>query len=183
MKLSNCRAIAFALTLLLAPAAAQADGILEVRIKDHREAIGDFSKLILNLDTIAISPKAGLKFWQSGWKNLELANKTIDLTQYSGNKSAQIFRGTAPDGSFEGIELKVKEVIGTLKKGAKPAKVKNSAGAIKLPFQIASNRTTLIVLDFVVLDMSDHPPQGYDLGIRGWELFVDGKLVDRIPPG
>jgi hypothetical protein len=183
MKLPNCQALGLVLILLSIPAIAQADGVLEVRIKDHREAIGDFSKLILNLEKIAISPQAGLKFWQSGWKDLEPANKTIDLTQYIGNKSAQIFRGTLPDGSFEGIEVKVQEISGTLKKGAKPAKVKNLAAAIKLPFHIAANRTTLIVLDFVVLDVSDHPPQGYELGIRGWELFMDGKLVDKIPPG
>jgi len=183
MNQKHCRAVVLVLTFILFPVVARADGILEIRIKDHREAIGDFAKLILSLDKIAISPKAGLKFWQTGWKYLDPGIKTIDWTQYIDNKSAQIFRGTLPDGSFDGIEVKLKEVAGTLKKGAAAVKVKNLVSAVKLPFQIASNRSTLIVLDFVVLDMRDHPPQGYELGIKGWELFVDGKLIDKIPPG
>ena len=34
-------------------------GAFEVRIKDHREAIDDFSRLLLTIDSIAISPKPG----------------------------------------------------------------------------------------------------------------------------
>lgn len=43
---------------------------LEVRVKDHREAIGDFARLDVTVDTLRISPKSGLKFWQMGWKDL-----------------------------------------------------------------------------------------------------------------
>lgn len=41
----------------------------------------------------------------------------------------------------------------------------------------------MIVLDLMVLDMSDHPPQGYELGLNGYEVYSNGKLVDKIPPG
>jgi hypothetical protein len=33
------------------------------------------------------------------------------------------------------------------------------------------------------MDMSDHPPLGYELAIRGYELYDNGKLVDKVPPG
>jgi len=168
---------------LLKPSLASADGILEVRIKDHREAIGDFAKLTLTLDKIAISPKAGLKFWQTGWTNLDPVVAAIDLTQYTGKQSAQVFRGALPDGSFDGINIKLKQVAGTLKKNQRATKTKNLVSPVKLPFTIASGTDTLIILDFVVLDMSDHPPRGYELGIKGWELFSNGKLIDKIPPG
>jgi len=45
-----------------AGAAEESRGSLEIRIKDHREAIGDFAKLTLTIAEILISSKPGLKF-------------------------------------------------------------------------------------------------------------------------
>lgn len=175
--------VGFVLASALAPALALAEGVLEIRLKDHREAIGDFTSLMLTLDKIAISPKPGLKFWRSGWQPLTLSTDTIDLTKYVGKQTVQVFHGRLADGSFDGIDLKLKKIAGTLKNSKRTPKIKNSVTAIKLPFHIASNQTTSIVLDLVVLDMSDHPPQDYELGIKGWEHYRNGKLVEKLPPG
>jgi Domain of unknown function (DUF4382) len=166
-----------------AAGAAESQGTFEVRIKDHREAIGDFSQLTLTVGDILISPKPGLKFWQSGWKGLAAAPESIDLTKYVGKNSALIFHGSLNTGAFDAIHLKLKEIIGLLKKTQRSAKIKNSVGPIKLPFEIRAQGETMIVLDLVVLDMSDHPPRGYELGVRGYELYTNGKLVDKVPPG
>jgi hypothetical protein len=166
-----------------AAGAAEIPGIFEVRIKDHREAISDFSQLTLTIDEILVSPKPGLKFWQSGWKGLAAASESIDLTKYVGKNSALIFRGSLNTGSFDAIHLKLKEIIGFLKKSPRSATIKNTVGPIKLPFEIRAQSETMIVLDLVVLDMSDHPPRGYELGVRGYELYTNGKLVDKVPPG
>ena len=70
-------------------AGAQAEqGIFEVRIKDHREAIDDFSRLLIILDKIAVSPKPGWKFWQTTWQQFTPSRTSIDLTQYVGKDSA-----------------------------------------------------------------------------------------------
>jgi hypothetical protein len=166
-----------------AAGAAEIQGTFEVRIKDHREAISDFSQLTLTIDEILVSPKPGLKFWQSGWKGLAAASESIDLTKYVGKNSALIFRGSLNTGSFDAIHLKLKEIIGFLKKSPRSATIKNTVGPIKLPFEIRAQSETMIVLDLVVLDMSDHPPRGYELGVRGYELYTNGKLVDKVPPG
>jgi Domain of unknown function (DUF4382) len=163
--------------------AAEIQGTLEVRIKDHREAIGDFSQLLVTVDEIFISPKPGLKFWQTGWKGLAATPESIDLTKYVGKNSALIFRGHLNAGAFDAIHLKLKEIIGLLKKSQRSATIKNTVGPIKLPFEIRGQSATKIVLDLVVLDMSDHPPRGYELGVRGYQLYTNGKLVDKIPPG
>ena len=170
---------------LVTPAAgaAASEGTFEVRIKDHREAIGDFSQLTLTVGEILISPKPGLKFWQSGWKGLAAAPEAIDLTKYIGKNSVRIFRGSLNTGAFDAIHLKLKEVSGLLKKGQRSTKIKNAVGPIKLPFEIRAQGETTIVLDLVVLDMSDHPPRGYELAIKGYELYTNGKLVDKVPPG
>jgi hypothetical protein len=163
--------------------AAENQGILEVHIKDHREAIGDFEKLTLTIGEILVSPKPGLKFWQISWKSLAPAPESIDLTRYIGKNSARVYRGSVDTGSFDAIHLKLSAVTGLLKKSQRRAQIKNTVGAIKLPFEVRAQGETKIVVDLVVMDMSDHPPRGYELAVKGYELYTNGKLVDKIPPG
>ena len=158
-------------------------GILEVRIKDHREAIGDFSKLILNFEAILVSPRPGFKFWQTGWTSLAPAVASLDLTKYVGKQSASVFRGSVAAGSFDAIHLKIKTIEATLKKNPRSTNIKNKIGPIKLAFETSTRGDTVIVLDLVVLDMSDHPPAGYELNLKGYELYTNGKLVEKVPPG
>ncbi len=171
------------LSVLPVFAQGRAQGILEVRVKDHREAIGDFSKLEVIIDTVRISPKAGLRFWQIGWKELKPSLEKIDLTQYTGHRSATIFRGEVMPSSFDAIHVKFKGIEGTLKKTKTKVSVKNLVGPIKLAFSIHQKEVTLIVLDLGVMDMSDHPPEGYELLIKGYEVYANGKLIDKVPPG
>ena len=158
-------------------------GIFEVRIKDHREAIDDFSRLILTVDKVAISPKPGLKFWQTSWKEFSASPASVDLTEYIGKDSAKIFRADIDVGAFDGFHLKIKSLEGFLKKAQLNAPVKNTIGPVKLSFDIAPRGETVLVLDLTVIDFSDHPPRGYELSLKGYELYRNGKLVDKIPPG
>jgi hypothetical protein len=158
-------------------------GTFEVRIKDHREAIDDFSSLLLTIDRVAISPKPGLRFWQTSWKEFSPSPASIDLTKYVGKESAKIFRADTDIGAFDAFHLRIKSVDGLLKKNQRIAPVKNTIGPIKLSFDIAPRGETVLVLDLTVIDFSDHPPRGYELSLKGYELYSNGKLVDKIPPG
>ena len=87
------RALTLFLTLLLthclltpASAAQREQGVLEIQIEDHRDAIGDFAKLNITIEKLLISPKPGLKFWRTGWHELKMASDSIDLTQYVDKK-------------------------------------------------------------------------------------------------
>jgi hypothetical protein len=158
-------------------------GTFEVRIKDHREAIDDFSRLLLDIDKVAISPKPGLRFWETSWKELSPSPASVDLTKYVGKESAKIFRADVDAGAFDAFHLKIKSVDGLLKKNQRSAPVKNTIGPVKLSFDIAARGETVLVLDLTVIDFSDHPPRGYELSLRGFELYSNGQLVDKIPPG
>jgi Domain of unknown function (DUF4382) len=172
------------LTISLATGSAQRpQGVLEIRVKDHREAISDFSALMLTIDKIAVSPKPGLRFWQARWQEVAPTTNSVDLSQHIGSKSARLFRGTLEPGAFEAVHLKLKGVEGTLKKSQTNVQIKNVIQPVQLNFEIMPQGETLIVLDLVVMDMSDHPPRAYELGVRGYELYTNGKLVDKIPPG
>lgn len=157
--------------------------MLEIQIKDHRDAIGDFAKLNVTVEKLLVSPKPGLKFWRTGWYELKATPDIIDLTQYVGKKTARIYRGPIDTGSFDGFHLQIKTIEGLRKKNKRAAPVKNTVGPVRLSFDVMPHGETVLIIDLVVTDFSDHPPRGYELGVNGYELFTNGKLVAKIPPG
>jgi hypothetical protein len=158
-------------------------GFIEVKIKDHRDAIGDFNSVKVNVQSIRLSPKVGLKFWQLGWIALNPTVDRIELTQYVGGSAATIFRGSMEPRSFEALDLKVGGVDGVLKKDAGQVPISNKLTPIALPWMLNSGDVITIVLDLSVMDMSDHPPETYELQLVGYEVYRNGKLIDKIPPG
>jgi hypothetical protein len=154
-----------------------------VRIKDHRDAIGDFAKLNIVIEKILVSPRAGLTFWRTGWNELAASPDTVDLTKYVGKSTAAVFRSNISAGSFDAFHLKLKNIDAVLKKTQKNAPVKNTVGPVKLSFEVPAKGETILIIDLTVVDLSDHPPRGYELGIRGYELYTNGKLVGKVPPG
>ncbi|HWP24420.1 MAG TPA: DUF4382 domain-containing protein [Candidatus Binatia bacterium] len=156
---------------------------MEIRIKDHREAIDDFAKLSLVIEKIRISPKARLGLWPSGWQDLGVQLETVDLTKYVGKKTARVFRGSMDAGSFDAFHLKLKSIEAILKKTQRRAPVKDTLSAVQAAFDVPPDGETILVIDLVVTDFSDHPPRGYELGVRGYEVYTNGKLRAKIPPG
>jgi hypothetical protein len=164
-------------------AAQRESAVLEIRIKDHRDAIDDFARLNIVIDKISLSPKAGLKFWQTGWHEIPAGPDPIDLTKYVGKTSARIYRGTIAAGAFEAFHLKIKRIDAILKKNQRAASIKNVISAVKLPFEVRPGGETLLIIDLQVSDFTDHPPRGYELELGGYELYADKKLIKRVPPG
>lgn len=154
-----------------------------IRVRDHREAIGDFADLEISVDAVRLSPRRGLKFWQLGWIGLEPTVRKIDLTKLTRGRSAVIYRGEVKAGSYEAAEVKISGIRGALKKNLKAAEVKSRLSPIELNFAVPEQGETEIAFDLVVLDVSDHPPGGYELHLKGYEIYNNGKLLDRIPPG
>jgi hypothetical protein len=165
-----------------ASAAQREQGMLEIQIKDHRDAIGDFAKLDVTIENLLVSPKPGLKFWRTDWLELKATPHTIDLTQYVDKNTARIYRGPIDAGSFDAFHLKLKTIEGLLKKNQRGAAIRNTVGPVKLAFNVPPQGETLLIIDLVVTDFSDHPPRGYELGLRGYELYTNGKLIERVPP-
>jgi hypothetical protein len=179
------RSLFFALCCvgLLACGGPKEKGAIEVRLKDHREAIGDFSNVKITIASIRISPKVSFKFWQLGWVDLAPSVEHIDLTQFVDRPTAKIFGDEIAAGSYEAIDVKLSHVEGVLKKESAPVSISNKIVPVALPFAVNPGEVTMIVLDLAVMDMSDHPPQAYELQLGGYEVYRNGKLVDKVPPG
>jgi len=145
-------------------------GILEVRLWDHREAIGDFRELRLTLSTIAIHPTGQPR--TEGWIEWQPAVQELDLTQYVAGREMVISQIPIKAGPYNAVRLIVPQASGILTDG-QPVEVKVNFEVVALDFQIYSDQTTTLGLDLVVMDLSDHPGQGYELQLR--EAVVKGS--------
>src|SRR5262249_9771907 len=146
--------------------AEQRQGVLEIRLKDHRDAIDDFAVLHVITDSFSLSRKPRLSFWRSKWHELKASTESIDLTQYVGGQTGLLFRGPVDAGSFDAFHLKIRTIEGTLRKTQRAVPVKNMVGAVTLSFEVQPRKQTVLVIDLVVTDFSDHPPRGYELGLQ-----------------
>jgi hypothetical protein len=143
-------------------------GQVEVRVWDHREAIGDFRSLQLNITALSLHP-AGLPRTE-GWIELEPTVQSLDLTQYVGGPEATIAQTRVKAGSYNAVRLVIAQASGVLTDG-QPVEVKVNFEVAALDFQVSSDQPTILGLDLVVLDLSDHAGQGYELNLR--EAVVD----------
>ncbi len=168
---------------LLACGGPTAKGTLEIRVKDHREAIGDFLNARITIEAIRISPKVGFRVWQLGWIDLVPSVDRVDLTQFINRSAATIFKREIAAGAFEALDLKLRSVSGVLKKDSAPVTISNKITPVALSFPINPGEVTTIIVDLAVMDMSDHPPEAYELQLSGYEVYQNGKLIDKIPPG
>ena len=160
------------------------EGTLEVRVKDHRNAIDDFKSLDLSFGKLRLAPNPRLKSSDPGWLELVPQLDRMDLTRYKdGTSAATMYRGTLRPQRFAAVDLQVIGIRGILRKTGAPHRVKNAVGPIRLDFELKPAATTVVVLDLELLDLSDHPGRGYELLIKGYELYEDDKLLHRVPPG
>ena len=160
-----------------------ATGTLEIHLTDHREAIGDFARLDVEIDSVRLHPKRLLSLRKSDWLDLQPSVVSVDLTQVTERRTISVWQGELPTGRFEAVHLKLKTAGGELKESAETVPVADEAGPIRLPFEVRDNDLTRIVVDLVVLDMSDHPNRGYEVHVRGYELYYNDVLADKVPPG
>ncbi|GIX49709.1 MAG: hypothetical protein KatS3mg131_3920 [Candidatus Tectimicrobiota bacterium] len=171
------------LGLLLAQLAVAGEpGRLEIYLTDHRQAIDDFASLVVELEALRVKRRVGWRFWQSGWEELVPQQRRLDLTAYTDGRRALVFAGAVAAGTFDALELRLAGLKGVLRRGGKPVAVTDRTGPLAVTFRVRPQQTTRLVLDLVVLDLSDHG-QGYVLQVAGYAQYENGVLVDKVPPG
>jgi hypothetical protein len=144
------------------PGPSMSTGTLEVRITDDREAIDDFTALILTISAVRLHQRD--KPRQQGWIELKPTTQEVDLTK-AVSDPVVIFNGEAPTGGYNAITLTAGLPSGQLK-GGKPARIELALQPVAVSFGIQPGKTTVVVLDLVTLDLSDHPGKNYAVVIK-----------------
>jgi len=175
--------VLFLIFLVTGCAAPNGKGVLEIRIKDHEDAIGYFSKVDISIPNVRFSPTVGLRFWRLGWIEVSPSVAQLDLTKFVNNAGIAVFRGQIDASAFEAVDLRIREIRAILRQGSREVAIDNKVRPVALAFSVNPGELTTVVLDLTVMDMSDHPPATYELQLIGYEVYNNGKLVDKVPPG
>ena len=138
-------------------------GQLEVRVKDHREAIADFRRLEFDISQIGI--QGALRPQASAWLLFAPSRRNVDLTQLVGGKYAVLLTEDAPAARYRWIRFDLEGVQGVLKNGRRPH-MKVFDDPVAYPFRIVSGKRTVLTIDLIVVDVSEHPGKDYELHIR-----------------
>lgn len=156
-----------ALLMALNGCRAREQGELEVRVTDHREAIGDFVELLVTFSAIGVHPASAPRI--AGWQELTVTSPPVDLTRYVGGISASVLEKEVPVGAYDAIRLDIVSAQGILKEGGRTA-VAPVLDPLALAFTVQRKERTIALVDMVVLELSDHPDKGYELHLKGVAL-------------
>ncbi len=162
MKTSASFLLIFSLLLVSCSSAADSPTRIEVRITDHREAIGDFDHLDITIDRIGVHPASAAR--TDGWMDFEPDTAVVDLTQVLDGRAATVLEANLPAGEYDAVRLHVTSGAGDLKVG-EAVTVPGFEQAVRVPFAIRSNAVIGIVIDLVVESEDDHPGGGYEINI------------------
>jgi hypothetical protein len=163
------------LTLLLNLAGCQssadsATGTLEVRVSDHRVAIGDFERLDITITSVGLHPTNATR--TEGWLDFAPHTSTLDMTKYLDGREATILQTSIPTGDYNAVRLVVAEGEGQLKVGG-TAFVEGFSQAAALQFAVHPGQTTTLLLDLLVESADDHPGGGYSMNLLSATLKRD----------
>lgn len=167
MSLRSLRALAAALvtvfvTTACRPAAESGTGTLEVRITDHRVAIGEFESLEVTLTNIAVHPFGRPR--TEGWLTFVPQTAVLDLTEVLDGREATVLTTALSVREYDAVRLVVAGGEGQLKVGGM-AFVQGFSQAAALRFTVHGRQTTTILLDLLVESAEDHPGGGYGVNL------------------
>jgi hypothetical protein len=149
--------------LLTTPAGGQEVGRLQVWITDHREAIADFTGLPVTIAAVAIHPTAQPR--REGWLRLLVPAPVVDLVEAT-RAPVLLLEAPVPPGVYDAVRLEMDRGRGTLRTGEEVAVTVPSRGTAAVSFRTQAGQTTVLTLDLVVHDLTDHPGQRYGVAIR-----------------
>lgn len=133
-------------------------GTVEIRLSDHREAIGDFARLTVEIDRLELHPASASP--ESGWIVLKPAITEADLTQLIGEASITVVRQAVAAESYDAVRLVLSGAIGILNDGAE-IEFGEFSEAGRVEFELAEAGRVTILIDLVVQSRLDHPGEGY----------------------
>jgi hypothetical protein len=149
--------------LLTTPAGGQEGGGLQVWITDHREAIGDFASLPVTITAVGIHPAGQPR--REGWLRLLVPAPVVDLVEAT-REPVLLLEAAVPPGVYDAVRLEMDRGRGTLKTGEEVAVTVPSRGTAAVSFRTQAGQTTVLTLDLVVHDLTDHPGKRYGVAIR-----------------
>ena len=141
-----------------------ASGEVVVLITDHREAIDDFSSLVVMVDGARLHRRGRLP--EEGWVVLESRRREVDLTRYRDGATFELLRGEAPAARYDAADLLLAGSARGVVLTGDTVEVPLEISPARVDVEVRSDRTTRLTFDLVVHDLRDHPG-------KTWGVLLD----------
>ena len=158
----------FGVGLAAACSRVPAVGTIEILLSDHREAIGDFERLTVEVERVDLHTAGSPT--EQGWIELSPQVALVDLTQVVGEASLSILRQPVRAGSYDAVRLVLSGASGALKEGGE-VQFGELSQADRIEFEVPGGGLASILLDLVVQSEDDHPGGSYEI------LLIEARQV------
>lgn len=140
-------------------------------ITDHRDAIDDFSALVVTIEGARLHRWGMLS--NDGWAVITIDPQEIDLTQYKDGSTVELARAQVPIGHYDVADLLASGARGVLQSGEQ-VDVQLSLEPVRVAVGLRAGEVTQVTFDLVVQDLSDHPG-------KTWDVLIEEVRVERQP--
>ena len=138
-----------ALTLPVTVAQANPTGNFAFLLSDEANAIGDFEELNISVSRVSLRLSGDQE------RNIEFvpAIQTVNLTDLTGDRAQEIWKGDIPEGEYTRVVLEVSEVSGILRDTGEAVNIKLPSARLQVskPFTVQSGGVTSFVYDLTVV--------------------------------
>lgn len=179
----HARGLTVVAALLWCAAAAAAGGAAEtdtatgevvVLVTDHREAIDDFSSLVVALDGARLHLRGRLP--DEGWVVLDAARSEVDLTRFQDGATFELLRAPAPAARYDAADLLVQGTARGVVLAGDAVEVPLEISPARVDVEVRADRVTQLTFDLVVHDLRDHPG-------KTWGVLLDEVRVATVSDG
>ena len=146
-----------------------ATGEVLVLITDHRQAIDDFSALVVMVDGARLHRRGRVP--EEGWTVIEAPRQQVDLTRYQDGATYELVRASVPAGRYDAADLMVAGARGVVLSGD-AADVPLEISPARVAIEVRPDQLTRLTFDLVVHDLRDHPD-------KTWGVLLDEVRVAR----
>ena len=170
-------AIGVLLLLSAAPASASGSGEVEsgevvLLITDHREAIDDFTSLVVTVEGARMHRRGARS--DEGWLAIMVDLQEIDLTRYQDGATVELVREQVPVGRYDAAEILASGARGTLQGGDRVG-VPLELTPVRTDVRVRADRITQVTFDLVVQDLRDHG--------KTWGVLLEEVRVEQVSAG
>ena len=180
MRRCPCLVAAAFVFLLLGGTLASASGAGEeesgevvVLITDHREAIDDFSSLVVTIEGARLHLRGART--DEGWQSIVVDPVGIDLTRYKDGATVELARERVPVGRYDAAEVLATAARGVVQSGER-VDVPLELTPVRADVHVRADQVTQLTFDLIVHDLRDHPG-------KTWGVLLEEVRVDHVTAG
>ena len=143
-------------------------GEVVVLITDHREAIDDFSSLVVTATGARLHRRGHVA--DEGWSAIEVAPHEVELTRYRDGATFELVRAPVAAGRYDAADLLLAGPARGVVLAGDSVTVPLEVSPVRVAVEVRPDQVTTLTFDLVVHDLRDHPG-------KTWGVLLDEVRV------